>query len=226
MIGTLITIAGGYTAYRLWGDYRGLSIFTIIVTLYQASSLSIINRENNRWQIVLNMLSTFIIIGMCATSFLLPVGQSQETSQPHDTSDTIPPAPLDISDSESSENTYVPPVPPKQVAPPQTAPYVPPGSGQQSGGSVDWEAIDKKLGIEQPKTNDEEPSVITLDEFTKVEVGMSYEEAVKIIGGEGEQISAFSNHTSYQWKGEAQHSSATFSFSDNKLTYKFQHGLE
>lgn len=71
MIGFLIMILGGYTSYRLWGDHRGLAIFSIIVTLYQMSSLAIISKENNTTQTILNLLATIFIIALCVCSFIL-----------------------------------------------------------------------------------------------------------------------------------------------------------
>ena len=45
-MGFIFTILGVYTSYRLWGDHTGLAIFAIIATLYQASSLNEMFKEN------------------------------------------------------------------------------------------------------------------------------------------------------------------------------------
>lgn len=77
MLGIIFTILGIYTSYQLWGDYRGLAIITIIATLYQASSLNEMAKEErglmpkDRWQTIINLLSSLIIIGMFISSFLV-----------------------------------------------------------------------------------------------------------------------------------------------------------
>jgi uncharacterized membrane protein YwzB len=70
-MGYLITILGAYTAFRLWGDQTALSIVTIVVTLYQASSLNEIIKGNDRFQIVLNFIVTLVIIALFITSFFI-----------------------------------------------------------------------------------------------------------------------------------------------------------
>jgi hypothetical protein len=74
-MGFIFTIIGAYTSYRLWGDHTGLAIFTIIATLYQASSLNEMFKEKSgiqpedRWQTSINMFSSILIIGLFVYSF-------------------------------------------------------------------------------------------------------------------------------------------------------------
>ncbi|MBU2523699.1 hypothetical protein KKG71_00705 [Patescibacteria group bacterium] len=69
-MGFIFTILGGITTYRLWEDHRGLAIFAIVITLYQASSLSEMFKEKqgsqpeNRAQTTINMVASFIILGL------------------------------------------------------------------------------------------------------------------------------------------------------------------
>jgi hypothetical protein len=74
-MGFIFTILGVYTSYRLWGDHTGLAIFAIIATLYQASSLNEMFKEKSgtqpedRWQTIINMFSSILIIGLFIYSF-------------------------------------------------------------------------------------------------------------------------------------------------------------
>lgn len=74
-MGFIFTILGAFTAYRLWGDHIGLAIFTIVATLYQASSLNEMFKEKSgiqsedRWQTTINLLSSILIIGLFIYSF-------------------------------------------------------------------------------------------------------------------------------------------------------------
>ncbi len=76
MLGIIFTILGAYTSYRLWGDHRGLAIFSIVVTLYQASSLNEMIKERrgiqpeDRFQATINMFSSLIIIGLFIYSLI------------------------------------------------------------------------------------------------------------------------------------------------------------
>ena len=76
----------------------------------------------------------------------------------------------------------------------------------------------------------EEKECITLDEFTRIETGMTYEEVVNIIGCEGELGSevSVSDITSelYVWYGADGISNANVTFSNNKVMAKAQVGLE
>lgn len=74
---------------------------------------------------------------------------------------------------------------------------------------------------------------VTLDEFNKIQNGMSYEEVVAIIGGEGNMISESGEKGSdlytvmYEYKGEGDiGANANFMFQGNKLQNKAQMGLK
>ncbi|PLR79539.1 hypothetical protein CVD25_21820 [Bacillus canaveralius] len=74
---------------------------------------------------------------------------------------------------------------------------------------------------------------VTLDEFNEVQNGMSYEEVVSIIGGEGTILSESGEKGSdlytvmYEYKGESGlGANANFMFQGNKLQNKAQFGLE
>jgi hypothetical protein len=76
-MGIIFTILGAITAYRLWGDYTGLAIFAIIATLYQASSLNEMFKEKegrqpeDRWQTIVNIITSLVIVGLLITSFII-----------------------------------------------------------------------------------------------------------------------------------------------------------
>lgn len=70
---------------------------------------------------------------------------------------------------------------------------------------------------------------ITLNEFNKIENGMTYEEVANIIGSEGTVMSEsniLDNHTIiYYWYGKNGVANANFTFSNDKLINKTQIGL-
>lgn len=69
-MGLIFTILGAVTAYNLWGYNTWLVVIAIIATLYQASSLNEMNRENqglqseDKAQSFINFISTIIIIAL------------------------------------------------------------------------------------------------------------------------------------------------------------------
>ena len=73
--------------------------------------------------------------------------------------------------------------------------------------------------------------IITADLFDQVKTGMTYDELIKVVGGEGllRSSSGFSDEEysrqSYEFKGEFNHSSADFTFEEGKLLSKSQYGL-
>lgn len=70
---------------------------------------------------------------------------------------------------------------------------------------------------------------LTMEKFNSLKEGMSYEEAVKIIGGEGSKMPEAENDkdkgVTYKWDGE-DFSTIFATFKDNKLTYKTNVGLK
>ncbi len=72
---------------------------------------------------------------------------------------------------------------------------------------------------------------ITLDEYNQCQTGMSYQECVEIIGGEGEPLAETNildmNSSVYVWYGGSDGiSNATLYFTNGKLTTKAQMGLK
>jgi len=76
MLGLIFAILGAIAAYRLWGDHTGLAILAIIATLYQASSLNEMLKENrgiqteDKAQTTINMVATVVILGLLIYSFI------------------------------------------------------------------------------------------------------------------------------------------------------------
>lgn len=83
---------------------------------------------------------------------------------------------------------------------------------------------------ESPKVEKNSPK-ISKEEFEALETGITYEEAVAIIGGEGElssQVDVAGYDTKmYTWKGEgSMGANANATFQNNSLTSKAQFGLK
>ena len=73
-----------------------------------------------------------------------------------------------------------------------------------------------------PKTE-----TITMAEYNQLEVGMSYEEAVRIIGGPGKISNKNEHSIIYTWYGTPGHfTGADIRFINGKLDEKLQQGLE
>jgi len=72
-------------------------------------------------------------------------------------------------------------------------------------------------------------SQVTLDNFQRIKMGMSYSEVVSILGEEGEEVSRsdFAGRTtaSYDWKGENL-AIVSVVFQNDSLLYKSQFGLK
>lgn len=84
----------------------------------------------------------------------------------------------------------------------------------------------------EPETPKVDPD-ISKDEFDQIQNGMTYEEVVAIIGGNGEVMSEVGEKGTpyysimYMYKGEkGLGSNANFTFQDNKLQAKAQFGLK
>lgn len=84
------------------------------------------------------------------------------------------------------------------------------------------------------QTEEPEPSalpqeMITMEEFNRIEMGMTYQEVVFAIGGEGELISeneiANIHTTMYKWDGIG-YGNANVTFQDGVAVSKSQFGLE
>ncbi|KGX89597.1 hypothetical protein [Pontibacillus marinus] len=74
--------------------------------------------------------------------------------------------------------------------------------------------------------SEEDAKLITNKEYHKIEKGMSYEEIVEIVGGEGKADSKESDSTvHYIWDGKAPDSFASITFNQDKVIRKFEKGI-
>jgi hypothetical protein len=89
--------------------------------------------------------------------------------------------------------------------------------------------------VEEPAKEEENDPGISKEEFDKIQAGMTYEEVVEIIGGEGELNSESGSKgdqyytAMYTWNGESgfgANANATFQGNPAKLQNKSQFGLE
>lgn len=71
---------------------------------------------------------------------------------------------------------------------------------------------------------------ITIDQYNSIETGMTYDEVVALLGGEGTLLSdtelAGSTSQIYMWEGTSLGANANITFSDGKVVAKAQYGLE
>jgi len=71
---------------------------------------------------------------------------------------------------------------------------------------------------------------VTMEQFTKIQEGMSYEEVVEILGSKGELLSSSDiaeyKTVMYQWKGTSIMGNMNAMFQNNKMVSKAQFGLE
>lgn len=78
--------------------------------------------------------------------------------------------------------------------------------------------------------NDQSAAKATMDKYNRVETGMTYDEVVAIMGGDGElssdtEIAGVSSKL-YMWDGENIASNCSITFSDGKVSSKSQFGLD
>lgn len=71
---------------------------------------------------------------------------------------------------------------------------------------------------------------ITLDEYNRIEIGMTYDEVVKIVGKDGKLFVSsdigFGESSTYTWSSGYGISNATIMFDNGKVSYKTQLGLK
>ena len=71
---------------------------------------------------------------------------------------------------------------------------------------------------------------VTMEQFTSLKTGMSYEEVVTILGSEGEELSSIDiegySTIMYMWNGSSFASNMNATFQNNKLISKAQFGLK
>lgn len=69
-MGLLVGLLGVYTCYRFFSHHStALGVISVIVTLYQFSSLREMARSDDRVQTLINMAATLIIIILFVLSF-------------------------------------------------------------------------------------------------------------------------------------------------------------
>ena len=103
------------------------------------------------------------------------------------------------------------------------------------GCEVSWDANTQSVIIIS-KEAIEFRNKITLAEYDAIQVGMTYDQVVNIIGGPGEKTyeydlgeSKYLNYRYsriYKWEGTGDYGSATLTFHDNIVESKTQYGLE
>lgn len=80
------------------------------------------------------------------------------------------------------------------------------------------------------QTTQKEETGVTMEKFTSIKEGMTYEEVVKILGSEGEVTSsneiAGIKTVMYQWKGTTLGANMNATFQDGKMMSKAQFGLK
>lgn len=80
--------------------------------------------------------------------------------------------------------------------------------------------------------NSDDPKLITQNEFSQIQNGMTYEQVVAIVGGEGEMSSdgsmgpGMGSIRNYGWKGNSLGANAQIGFVDGRVSSKFQIGLK
>lgn len=105
------------------------------------------------------------------------------------------------------------------------------GSGGSNNQSANTQATVSQTTLSS-QNNADDSAKITMDEFQKLKNGITYSEAVNIIGGEGTLSSEIGVegeqfHTiTYTFEGDKLASSAIITFQEGKLSSKTQFGLE
>lgn len=87
-------------------------------------------------------------------------------------------------------------------------------------------------GSAENPANSSAAATISKDEYNQIKNGMSYQEIIEIIGGEGDKLSESGEEGDdiyvfvVMYEGETPGSNASFVFSGNKLHTKSQYGLK
>lgn len=89
---------------------------------------------------------------------------------------------------------------------------------------------DKVVNKTQIGVSGQSEAEITMDMYNQIETGMTYDEVVAIIGGEGElqsdtSVAGISSQL-YSWPGSSLGSSCSITFNDGKVSSKSQYGLD
>ncbi|MFS1511426.1 DUF3862 domain-containing protein [Chengkuizengella sp. SCS-71B] len=67
---------------------------------------------------------------------------------------------------------------------------------------------------------------MTLEEYNKLEEGMSYEEVVKIVGSEGNKMVSNGEIKKYAWAGSEEKAMALITFQNEELRGKWEVDLK
>ncbi len=85
-------------------------------------------------------------------------------------------------------------------------------------------------GNNKVESTEKKEEGVTMEKFTSIKEGMTYEEVVKILGSEGEVTSsnelAGIKTVMYQWKGTTLGANMNATFQDSKMVSKAQFGLK
>lgn len=83
-------------------------------------------------------------------------------------------------------------------------------------------------GCAETQLKDVKPELVTESEFMQLKKGMTYEEVVDIIGGEGKPFNKESDSTisTYAWDGKAKGSFLTITFRNGKINSIMQNGIQ
>lgn len=90
--------------------------------------------------------------------------------------------------------------------------------------------VENEKKAEEERQRDErlkklQDAYITFNEFQQLQLGMTYEECIKLIGGEGKLISESYNYKAYEFESLSGKGIALLSFYNNTLESKTQNGL-
>ncbi|KAA0743330.1 hypothetical protein DN389_21370 [Bacillus sp. AY3-1] len=96
---------------------------------------------------------------------------------------------------------------------------------QQEQAIVENERKAEELRQSYERLQKLQDAYITLDEFQQLQLGMTYEECIKLIGGEGKLTSQSYNYKIYEFESLSGKGIALLSFYNNKLESKIQNGL-
>ncbi|PRT31296.1 hypothetical protein [Bacillus thuringiensis] len=97
---------------------------------------------------------------------------------------------------------------------------------QQEKALAENEKREEELRQSYERLHKLEDAYITLDEFQQLQLGMTYEECIKLIGGEGKLTSESYNYKIYEFESLSGKGIALLSFYNNKLESKTQNGLK
>ncbi len=104
-----------------------------------------------------------------------------------------------------------------------------PAASDSSAGGVSDAAGAPVAGSETEETPGQDGysgGKISKEEYDRLEDGMTYAQAVRVIGGEGSLTGRTGNLTVYEWKGYGSgDASARLTFQSGKLSRKYQFGL-